>query len=78
MSPQEFLINLRLEKAARMLSGTKDPVGDIAAMVGYTDALAFSKAFKKKYGETPTDFRNTSPQLEKIGIKGGYTSTRSL
>ena len=72
MSPQEFLINLRLEKAAQMLRETEEQVGSIAASVGYTDALAFSKAFKQKYNETPTKFRSTRPELAQRSIRGGY------
>lgn len=78
MSPQEFLINLRLEKAAQMLRETKEPIGAIAAAVGYTDALAFSKAFKQKYDETPSDFRRSAPELASGSKKGGYTGKLEL
>lgn len=78
MSPQEFLINFRLEKAARLLRETEDQIGSIAASVGYTDALAFSKAFRQKYGETPSNFRNSAPTLESGDTKGGYTGKLGL
>ena len=58
MSPQEFLISYRLDKAALMLNETEETVGNIAAAVGYTDPLAFSKAFKQKFGVSPRSYRN--------------------
>ena len=58
MSPQEFLISYRLDKAAQMLNETEESVGNIAAAVGYADPLAFSKAFKQKFGISPRSYRN--------------------
>lgn len=78
MSPQEFLINFRLEKAAEMLRESEEPVGSIASSVGYTDALTFSKAFKQKYGVTPTEFRNSVPDIEYSDKRGGYDGIISL
>ena len=72
MSPQEFLINYRLEKAAQLLKSTEDPVGVIAASVGYTDPLTFSKAFHKKYGISPSEYRNSFTELVEIDLRGGY------
>ena len=57
VSPQEFLINFRMEKAGSLLRNTNEPVGTIAAEVGYTDSLSFSKAFRKKYGKSPSEYR---------------------
>lgn len=72
MSPQEFLINFRLEKAAQMLKETEEPIGSIASTVGYTDALTFSKAFKQKYNMTPTEYRNSEPEMVLADSKGIY------
>lgn len=58
VSPQEFLINYRLDKAAQMLSETEDSVGNVASAVGYADPLAFSKAFKQKFGVSPRAYRS--------------------
>lgn len=63
MSPQDFLINFRLEKAAMMLRETNDSVRTIARNTGYEDSLLFSKSFKQKYKMTPTEFRNTQIRL---------------
>jgi YesN/AraC family two-component response regulator len=57
-SPQEFLINFRMERASELLKTSNFTIGDIARSVGYRDALLFSKIFKKINGVTPTEFRN--------------------
>lgn len=78
MSPQEFLINYRLEKAAQMLKATQDPIGSIATAVGYTDPLAFSKAFRKKFNSTPSEYRAEKPVLTRIDFRGGYEGSYKL
>lgn len=57
VSIQKFLIDFRLHKAASLLVDTANSVGDIGKWVGYDDQLAFSKAFKKKFGVSPKYFR---------------------
>jgi AraC-like DNA-binding protein len=78
VSPQEFLMNFRMEKAAQLLEVTKSPVNIIAAEVGYSDSLSFSKAFKRRYGMSPTDYREHKPELVKKDSKGAYTSKYPL
>lgn len=55
--PQEFLIRLRLSKAADQMKNTKAPIGEIAAACGYPNQLHFSRAFKKRYGASPREWR---------------------
>ena len=55
--PQEFLIRLRLSKAAELMQTTKASIGDIAADCGYPNQLHFSRAFKKRYGVSPREWR---------------------
>jgi AraC family transcriptional regulator of arabinose operon len=57
LSPQEFLIKVRMENAAHFLNHTDDSIREIAADVGYDDALAFSKAFRQYYDVSPSGFR---------------------
>ena len=54
-SPQEFLIRLRLSKAAELLKLRDSPIGDIASQCGYPNQLHFSRAFKKRYGVSPRE-----------------------
>ena len=58
-SPQEYLINFRMEKACDLMRTASFTIGNIARSVGYDDPLMFSKAFKKVKGMSPRDFRKT-------------------
>ena len=55
--PQEFLIRLRLAKAADLMKGTGNSIGAIAARCGYPNQLHFSRAFRKRYGLSPREWR---------------------
>ena len=57
MSPQDYLVNYRITRAAELLSLTDLPVGGVALSCGYRDPLVFGKAFKLKRGITPAQFR---------------------
>lgn len=72
VSPQEYLIQLRLEYAANMLKETIEPINSIALQCGYADSLSFSKAFKRRYGMSPKEYRVSEVELVNIGKKGGY------
>ena len=76
MSPQEFLINIRMERAAELLTSTALPVNEVAAKVGYSDALAFSKKFKENYNLSPKSYRETKPEISRSSAKGGYEPKR--
>lgn len=56
-SPQEFLLNYRMVKAAELLKLTGFSIGDIANAVGYPNQLHFSRAFKNVYGISPREWR---------------------
>ena len=56
MSPQQYLIKVRLDKAARLLAHQKYSVGDAAISVGYENIYNFSKIFKKTYGVSPSQY----------------------
>lgn len=56
-SPQQFLIQYRMSKAAEYLLTTDLEITKISRNVGYENPLQFSKAFKKTYGKSPRDWR---------------------
>lgn len=64
MSPQQYLLNYRISKAALMLEHSELSVAEIANYVGYTDPLAFSKAFKKVKQLSPQNYRNKKRKTE--------------
>ncbi len=55
-SPQQYLMDVRLEKAAELMVGHGYTVSAAALSVGYTDIFNFSKMFKRKYGLSPTAY----------------------
>ncbi|MFQ9726441.1 MAG: AraC family transcriptional regulator [Clostridium perfringens] len=66
ISPQRYLINLRMYKATILLKGTKLPIGEVASSVGYSDSLLFSKTFSKHFSMSPLNYRNN--QVNKTSI----------
>lgn len=66
ISPQRYLINLRMYKATLLLKGTKLPIGEVASSVGYSDSLLFSKTFSKHFSMSPLNYRNN--QVNKTSI----------
>ena len=53
-----YLIRLRMEKAAHILTNTAYSVDDAAVQCGYNDTGYFIKAFRGYYGITPGKFRD--------------------
>lgn len=53
----ESLHQIRIEAARYEIEHTNTPLNDIAAMVGYTNALTMTRAFKKYLGNTPGHYR---------------------
>ncbi|UJF36083.1 AraC family transcriptional regulator [Paenibacillus hexagrammi] len=64
MSPMEYLIQVRLDRAKEFLQHTNIPLGQIADAVGYSDSYYFSRLFKKYIGLSPSRFRERARQLE--------------
>lgn len=62
ISPHEYLVNLRIEKAKHLLENSENhfTIGNIAAAVGFQDPLYFSKLFRKKTGKSPGEYRKNT------------------
>ena len=52
--PGIVYLHLRLSKAAQLIETTTLPVAEIALRCGYDSPSAFTRAFKARYGITPT------------------------
>lgn len=59
LSPSHHLARLRIRRASALLQQTSDSVEAIASAVGYSDAFAFSTAFRRLTGYSPRQFRQT-------------------
>lgn len=57
LSPTELLRQMRLQRAAALLSSTTKTVAEIAFEVGFNTPGYFSKCFKEQFGKQPTDLR---------------------
>jgi AraC family transcriptional regulator of arabinose operon len=64
MSPKEYIINYRMNQASLLLKNSDLTITEIAENVGYDDSFNFSKAFKKVFGISPTNYRNASDNLD--------------
>jgi len=57
MSPQQYIMEFRIDKACELMENPILSIGDISRSVGYVDQLLFSKTFKKIKGICPRDYR---------------------
>lgn len=58
MPPQQYIVNLRLQKAARLLKENGYTPKNAALSSGYQDIFNFSKMFKRKFGVSPLNYKN--------------------
>ncbi|MFF2089859.1 ABC transporter substrate-binding protein [Paenibacillus sp. NPDC058174] len=83
-SPIRFLTQIRMDKAAQLLTETEAPLQEIAQLVGYPDAHTLSRSFKKYYGVSPATFRtkhlSADPvlKLPRIRSQSAIVSSRPL
>ncbi|PJZ44424.1 AraC family transcriptional regulator [Leptospira brenneri] len=76
---KEYIRRLRLEKAAYELKITNFPIIEIAMEAGFLSHEAFSKAFKRVMGLTPSEFRKkyqrkkVSPNKRNLTIPDGIS-----
>ncbi|WP_408582031.1 helix-turn-helix domain-containing protein [Lactobacillus helveticus] len=57
ITPANYLLKLRMEKAKIDFSSTTKMIKEIAKDVGYTDQYTFSKAFKRYTGFSPMNYQ---------------------
>ena len=59
-APSEFIRNIRLRRASKLILSKADTVSQIAQLVGFDDYSHFSKAFKKHFGVSPSSYEQHS------------------
>ncbi len=57
VSPHQYVIKARLERAQHLLSQTDTTISQVAELMGFTSQSHFTRAFKQFTGRTPSDFR---------------------
>lgn len=62
----DYIIDIRLGNAARMLVDTNKNVSDISYQCGYNNLSNFNRVFKRKKGCSPTEFREYYRKIKVI------------
>lgn len=62
MTPNNFIKEMRLRKAAGLLAEQKYKVNEICYMVGFNTPSYFAKCFLKQFGVLPKDFAGGTPE----------------
>ena len=75
-----YIIRVRMETAASLLMYSDISITDIAYRIGYDTPAAFTKAFQKRFGTSPSDYRQNKGSLktEKIQISNLKTQSMEL
>jgi AraC-like DNA-binding protein len=58
LSPKEYILQTRLDRARELLFGTRLSMSDIAASIGFSNQSQFSRLFHIKIGVSPQQYRN--------------------
>lgn len=67
----DCLTELRINAAKELLADPFRSSAEVASMVGYEDASYFARAFKKRTGMTPTQYRRQASQKAKADPETG-------
>ena len=59
MNLREYINQIRVDEAKRLLLSTNLPVSEIAGLAGYENISYFSTVFHKRTGMSPVDWRNS-------------------
>ena len=60
-APHQYLLTRRLERAAALLRNTDRSVTDICFAVGLGSLGSFTTSFRRVYGASPGDYRDSFP-----------------
>lgn len=55
-SPSEFIRDIRLRNAVKLMKAGKYNIDEIGTYVGFNSTSYFIRSFKKKYGQTPKEY----------------------
>ncbi len=70
-APIDFLKEIRLHRAARLLAGGDQPVKSVSAAVGYDSRSYFTRAFSSYFGVTPAAYRAAAQAPPGVPITPG-------
>ncbi|MBA2938987.1 response regulator [Paenibacillus sp. CGMCC 1.16610] len=65
----DYVLNLRMEEAKKLLSQTSLRITEISDRLGYTDVSYFGNAFKRVSKLTPSQYRKTYEELKAVIVE---------
>ena len=69
LSPVEFIREMRIKRAAKLLKDPRYNITEVTYMVGMNDSRYFAKCFKSTYGVTPSEYRrNIGDNIEEMPV----------
>ena len=68
VSPWQYYLNARIQKAQDLLLNTPKSVKEIAEVLGFESASHFSKQFKQRIGSSPNYWREKRASCQKHGM----------
>jgi AraC family transcriptional regulator len=79
-SPMEYVVMRRVERAKAMISGTREPLAEVALACGFADQAHFNRRFRDVVGISPGRWRrgNASPSKPNSHLSGGGPTTAAL
>ena len=65
--PMRYCARWRMQVASNMLRDEQQNIANVAYHVGFNSEAAFSRAFKREYGQSPASWRRRVALLQAIG-----------
>ena len=57
ITPHQYVIDVRLDAARKLLTETKEPVTAICRLTGFESLSSFSGLFRQRFGASPKAYR---------------------
>lgn len=71
MTPKQYIVSIHIANAQMLLESSGYTIQEIAALVGYGDALYFGRLFKRETGLTPSQYRKMCQGQPEAGTSVG-------
>lgn len=64
LSPRRYLLRVRIDRAAALLTTTDEPIAAIATVTGFYDQAVLTRTFGRLTGQTPAQYRRSSREAD--------------